>query len=195
MTALAPQGSTDVEYRSSSDTIPDDAGLCICQNRIYPLYFTVHATDPNGADLVIGAGQTYIPAFGESKPQPVQVSWVWPIIDRPHRLIGDGVFTDDELAASIDGGRLDRVLAVVETAGPLVPMTLVVDPDLIDELAVMSAGPYQYSPAANSSRAPAPTRPAVGLRGCGPCWTPIPRSRSTSPRPPTPTSSPSPATA
>jgi hypothetical protein len=141
---LGPRASTSVEYRSSSDTIPDDAGLCICQNRIYPLYFTVHATDLNGNDQVIGAAQTYIPAFGESLPQPVQVSWVWPIIDRPHRLTGDTVFTDDELAASIDGGRLDRVLQVVESVGKLVTMTLVIDPDLIDELAVMSAGPYQY---------------------------------------------------
>ncbi|MEP7021098.1 MAG: hypothetical protein ABI808_10625, partial [Pseudonocardiales bacterium] len=96
---LGALASASVEYRSTSDTMPDDAGLCICQNRIYPLYFTVHVTDLNGNDQVIGAGQTYLPAFGESVPQPVQVSWVWPIIDRPHRLTGDTVFTDDKLAA------------------------------------------------------------------------------------------------
>ncbi|MCW2648962.1 MAG: hypothetical protein JWP07_5071 [Pseudonocardiales bacterium] len=144
LTSLGPRASASVEYRSTSDTIPDDPGLCICQNRIYPLYFTAHATDLNGNDQVIGAGQTYIPAFGESLPQPVQVSWVWPIIDRPHRLTGDTVFTDDDLAASVNGGRLDRVLQVVESAGKQVTMTLVIDPELIDELAVMSAGPYQY---------------------------------------------------
>ncbi|MDQ2748353.1 MAG: DUF6049 family protein [Actinomycetota bacterium] len=141
--ALGPRGTASVDYRSTSDLILDDAGLCICQNKIYPLYLTAHATDANGNDQVIGAGQTYVPAFGEAAPQPVQVSWVWPIIDRPHRLTGDTVFTDDGLAASIDGGRLDRVLGVVESAGKLVTMTLVVDPELIDELAVMSAGPYQ----------------------------------------------------
>jgi len=141
---LGARASASVEYRSTSDTMPDDAGLCICQNRIYPLYFTVHVTDLNGNDQVIGAGQTYIPAFGESVPQPVQVSWIWPIIDRPHRLTGDTVFTDDTLAALVNGGRLDRVLHVVEAAGKLVAMTLVIDPELIDELAVMSAGPYKY---------------------------------------------------
>ncbi|MEP7020828.1 MAG: DUF6049 family protein, partial [Pseudonocardiales bacterium] len=63
---------------------------------------------------------------------------------RPHRLTGDTVFTDDKLAALVDGGRLDRVLHVIETAGRQVAMTLVIDPELIDELAVMSAGPYTY---------------------------------------------------
>jgi Family of unknown function (DUF6049) len=144
LAALGPRGSTTVEYASSSDTLPDDAGLCICQNQIYPLYFTVHVTDVNGNDQTIGSGQTYLPSFGESAPQPVQVSWIWPIVDRPHRLTGDTVFTDDDLASSVDGGRLDRVLKVVEDAGKQVTMTLVIDPELIDELAVMSAGPYKY---------------------------------------------------
>ncbi|MFN2517770.1 MAG: DUF6049 family protein [Jatrophihabitantaceae bacterium] len=152
-TALGPQGTSSVTYRSSTD-IPQDAGLCICHNAIYPLYFTVHATDASGTDLLIGSGQTYAPAFGRSPIAPlVLVSWVWPIIDRPHRLLDDTgrsapaerpVFTDDDLAASVAAGRLDRVLRVVETAGRLVAMTLVIDPELIDELAVMGAGPYQY---------------------------------------------------
>ena len=141
-TALGPRGTTVVQYRSSTD-IPTDAGLCICHNAIYPLYFTIHTTDVAGSDVTVGTGQTYLPAF-KDKPRPVQVSWVWPIIDRPHRLSGDTIFTDDELAASVDGGRLDRVLSVVRTAGSVVPMTLVIDPALIDELAIMSAGPYQY---------------------------------------------------
>lgn len=140
--ALGPHASTIVEYRSSSD-IPTDAGLCICHNAIYPLYFRVHTTDVSGADVTLGAGQTYLPAF-KDQPQPVQVSWVWPIIDRPHRLTDDALFTDDELAASVAGGRLDRVLSVVESVGKVVPMTLVIDPELIDELAVMSSGSYQY---------------------------------------------------
>jgi len=142
--SLGPQGTTTVQYRSTSATVPDKAGLCICQNRIYPLRFTAHSVDSSGADTVVGSGQTYIPAFGESAPRPVQVSWVWPIIDRPHRLSADNVFTDDTLSASVRGGRLDRVLNVVETAGKTVPMTLVIDPGLIDELAVMATGIYAY---------------------------------------------------
>ncbi|MCU1656511.1 MAG: hypothetical protein JWO57_1167 [Pseudonocardiales bacterium] len=137
-TSLGPRGTAVVEFRTSSE-LPVDQGVCVCHDAIYPLYFTVHSAGADGSDTTIGAGQTYVPAF-KDKPAPVQVSWVWPIVDRPHRLTSDTVFTDEELAASIAGGRLDRVLAVVEKVGRTVPMTLVIDPELIDELAVMSDG-------------------------------------------------------
>jgi hypothetical protein len=148
-TSLGPRASTVVVYKTTSD-LGQDAALCICQNRIYPLYFTVHTLDQNGADLLVGSGQSYVPSFVD-KPQPVQVSWVWPIIDAPHRLTADvtpapadgPLFLDDKLASSVAGGRLDRVLRVVELVGKRVPMTLVIDPELIDELAVMSVGPYR----------------------------------------------------
>jgi hypothetical protein len=53
------------------------------------------------------------------------------------------VFLDDDLAAEVSpGGRLDRALAVVEQIAPTTPLTLLVDPDLIDELAVMAGGVY-----------------------------------------------------
>ena len=118
-------------------------GLCLCADAIYPLYFTVHYLDTSGTDRTVGTVQTYLPAFGTSTPQPVQVSWVWPLIDRPHRLDSDTVFFDDDLATSVSTGRLDRALRVVEQVGAAVPMTLVLDPELLDELAVMSAGRYQ----------------------------------------------------
>jgi hypothetical protein len=132
---LPAHASTSVTFRTSTD-IPQDAGLCLCANAIYPLYFSVAA---GGA--VLGHTQTYLPAF-DVKPTPAQVSWIWPLVERPHRLTSDTTFTDDQLAASVSGGRLDRMLQVVEDAGTDVPMALVVDPELIDELAVMANG-YQ----------------------------------------------------
>jgi hypothetical protein len=155
-TSLGPRSSTVVVYKTTSD-LGQDAALCICQNRIYPLYFAAHTVDQNGADLLVGSGQSYVPSFAD-KPQPVQVSWVWPIIDAPHRLTADvtpapangPLFLDDKLASSIAGGRLDRVLRVVELVGKRVPMTLVIDPELIDELAVMSAGAYRVGTATKS---------------------------------------------
>ncbi len=149
LAALPPHGSTTVSYASTTDMIPNDAGLCICQDRIYPLYFTVHTTDTTGNDVVVGVAQSYVPAFGETQPKPVQVSWVWPIIDRPHRL-DSSTFVDDDLAASVRDGRLDRVLRVVEDVDKRVPMTLVIDPELIDELTVMSRGPYRVESGAKT---------------------------------------------
>ena len=139
---LGAGGSTSVQFVTRTSRQVGD-GLCLCADAIYPLYFTVHYLDTSGTDRTVGTVQTYLPAFGTSTPQPVQVSWVWPLIDRPHRLDSDTVFFDDDLATSVSTGRLDRALRVVEQVGAAVPMTLVLDPELLDELAVMSTGRYQ----------------------------------------------------
>jgi uncharacterized protein DUF6049 len=138
--ALEPVTATFTARYSRTD---DGSGLCLCQDRIYPLYFSAHVTGDGGVDQRLGAVATYVPSF-VADPAPDRVTWIWPLIDRPHRLFEDNVFTDDELAGTVvSGGRLDRALQVVERAGPTIPMTLVIDPELIDELAVM-AGPSGY---------------------------------------------------
>ncbi len=59
------------------------------------------------------------------------VGWVWPLLDRPHRLGDDTVFTDDTAGGSFAaGGRLSRVLDVAEQLPASVRLTLVVDPEL-----------------------------------------------------------------
>ena len=142
--SLGPRGTTTVSFTALTSTDSSSSpGVCVCENRIYPLYFTVHAKDSAGSDVVVGAAQTYVPAFATPPTNRARVSWVWPIIDRPHRLVGDTTFTDDDLAYLIAGGRLDRVLSVVElVAEHDVAMTLVMDPELLDEISVMSAGSY-----------------------------------------------------
>ncbi|HMC70563.1 MAG TPA: DUF6049 family protein, partial [Mycobacteriales bacterium] len=48
--------------------------------------------------------------------EPTRVAWVWPLVDRPHRIDG-GAWTDDDLAASVaNGGRLDGLLAAADAA-------------------------------------------------------------------------------
>ncbi|MBN9619582.1 MAG: hypothetical protein J0H43_07605, partial [Actinobacteria bacterium] len=113
----------------------------------YPLFFSAHVTRPAGVDLVLGYGATYL-AGTFQKPAPVQVAWLWPLIDRPHRLDSDTVFTDDDLTTSVSpGGRLYRALDVAETVADAtdvnVQLTLLIDPELIDELQVMASGKYQ----------------------------------------------------
>ena len=135
---------TTVQFTTSTSTIDHLPGICICataeQPWVYPLFFTAHR-NKNGVDDLLGVTSTYLPIFYQ-KPAQVRLSWVWPLLEPPHRFLSDTEFTDDTLAESVSTGRLSRALAVVEQVGPQIPMTLLVDPELLDELEVMSTEPY-----------------------------------------------------
>lgn len=141
---LSPHATVHQVFRTKTD-IPNDTELCLCANAIYPLYFTAEVTGTDGVTTQLGTAQTYLPSFTRT-PAKTPVGWLWPLLDRPHRLTNDRIFTDDALAGEVGtGGRLDQLLTVVENVSATVPMTLVTDPDLIDELAVMAGGPYRVT--------------------------------------------------
>lgn len=172
-TRLGPHETRTVSFVTSTATPPSSAGLCLCENRIYPLFLEATATTAAHGTVVLGSAQTFIPSFGTNQPKPLQISWVWPLLDRPHRSTGESVFTDDDLATSITGGRLDRLLQTVQLAlaqDPSLSMTLLVDPDLIDELAVMATGSYQVQTSGTSTTAgtgtPAAKSWLARLRSC-----------------------------
>ena len=145
-TSLGPHETKTITYTTTTSTVYGTSGICLCENRIYPLFLEATATSKARGTVVLGSAQTFIPSFGTAQPKPMQVSWVWPLLERPHRNTAESIFTDDALATSIAGGRLDRLLQTVQLAlqqNPSLSMTLLVDPDLIDELAVMAAGSYQ----------------------------------------------------
>ena len=80
------------------------AGICLCQpagGGVYPLYFTRHRRDRAGGDQSGRLRRRPTSRRSTTSPKPVQVSWVWPLLDRPHRLSTDTVFTDDDLAESV----------------------------------------------------------------------------------------------
>ncbi len=140
---LAAGASTTVDLRHDDRHLWKPGHLRVPPGAVYPLFFgAFQASD--GTRL--GFARTYLPVFSR-KPEPVQVAWVWPLIDRPHRNTGgtgDQVFADDDLAAEISpDGRLDNSLQVLEQVGDKgVPITVVADPDLLDELEVMSTNRY-----------------------------------------------------
>jgi uncharacterized protein DUF6049 len=134
--ALTPQGQRQIVLTLLAGFDPA-TGLCLDCGRdgIYPVDVSLRSSG-----VVLSRADTLVPAF-VTAPQPVRVSWVWPLIDRPHRTTSDSVFTDDALAGSVAaGGRLDRALRVAELVKNKVHLTLVVDPELIDALGVMTHG-------------------------------------------------------
>lgn len=146
VTVDLPAGSRRTVTFATTTSISTDAGLCIChENLVYPLFFSAHVTAAGGVDQRLGVAATYVPAF-DAAPAPVHVNWVWPLIDRPHRLLGDTVFSDDLLAGTVSSdGRLSRALDVVEQVADTVPLTLMIDPETLDELEVMKTGRYTVS--------------------------------------------------
>jgi hypothetical protein len=129
-------------------TTPEELDLPV--DGVFPALVNLNGTRDGGAAERIGELSTYLVAQPAAPISRTTVAWLWPVTERPHRA-ATGAFADDGLATTIAaGGRLDRALAVLEDLppGPLpggpgtVPVTLAVDPALLEELALMAAGPY-----------------------------------------------------
>lgn len=135
---LEPGATATVEL-----TVPR-TDLQIYDSGIYPILLNVQGSI-DGVEGRVGQAAFLMPRTTESTPPPVTVSWVLPLIDRPHRVGGADVFTDDTLADLIaDGGRLENILSAAEKYAETIQLTLVVDPELIDSLVAMADG-YQVS--------------------------------------------------
>ena len=142
VTVTLPPGVAVTTTFSTTTSLQDNTGrICLCHNAVYPIDLTAQSTS-DGVTQALGGARTYLSSFDTQPAHKLGVTWVWPLIDRPHRNADRLVFTDDELAASVSGGRLDRALTVLEGVAGSVPVTLVVDPDLIDELQVMATVRY-----------------------------------------------------
>jgi hypothetical protein len=146
-------GATATVTFTTTTSIQADgsSGICLCAPAlIYQLFFSAHVTGEGGVDQRLGVVSTFVPSFDGAPPEgaagpppPLHVGWIWPLIDRPHRLTGETQFTDDQLAASVGaGGRLARALEVVAQLPSDVPITLLIDPELLDELWVMAHETY-----------------------------------------------------
>ncbi len=130
---LAAGDSAPFRYETTAEVLGlSDLG-------VYPLMVNVNGTPDGDVEQRIGQLDTSLPFFPEPPEGLTGVSWLWPLVDRPHRG-PDGIFDDDVLAAAVArGGRLDRLLAIAEAA-PQVPLTLAVDPLLLETLQAMVDG-------------------------------------------------------
>jgi hypothetical protein len=138
--------------------------------QVYEMGVIVSGTTPLGVDTV-GQLRTFLPWAPVDQPgtgEPTQLAWIWPLVDRPHRITSTG-WTDDQLANELrPGGRLDVLLttaAAAQTQQPPaarpaprrrrhhkvppapprptitpVPVTWAVDPMLVQDVQAMDAG-------------------------------------------------------
>jgi hypothetical protein len=144
---LEPGEEVSFTYPSTADA------LQLTADGVYPLLVNVNGTRSDGVTERVAELSTHLVVQPAVPATRTGVTWLWPITDRPHRD-ATGAFTDDALAAQVaEGGRLDRVLETVEqlprttaptpaATEPVVPVTLAVDPALLEELSAMAAGPY-----------------------------------------------------
>ncbi|MEU6166162.1 DUF6049 family protein [Streptomyces tanashiensis] len=95
-------------------------------------------------DRVLGIERTFLPYQPEATEKKTQVTYLWPLIASAHvsaQTATDDqqtpVFEDDALAAELrPGGRLDQMVSL----GKDLPVTWVVDPDLLASVDAMANG-------------------------------------------------------
>jgi Family of unknown function (DUF6049) len=147
--SLGPGAS--VQWHASFQV--DTVGMT--QFGVYPV--TAQLADAQG---VLGADQTLLPFWPGQQAaglvRPLDIAWVWPLIDQPHHQVCTAL-TNNDLAASLGpGGRLSALLAAGQ-AYPGAHVTWVIDPALLSDVATMTK---TYQVASGSSCSGAVPEPA-----------------------------------
>jgi hypothetical protein len=122
---------------------------------VYPV--TAQLTGAQGA---LAQDQTLLPFWPGQQAaglaRPLDIAWVWPLIDQPHHQVCTAL-TNNDLAASLaPGGRLSTLLAAGQ-AYPGAHLTWVIDPALLSDVATMTK---TYQVASGSGCSGAVTEPA-----------------------------------
>jgi Family of unknown function (DUF6049) len=110
--------------------------------------FGVYAVTAQLHDLsggVISSGQTLLPFWPGSQSagleRPLNISWLWPLIDQPHQKVCTATLTTNGLAGALaQGGRLSALLEAGKSHPDAHP-TWFVDPALLSDAATMTS-PY-----------------------------------------------------
>ncbi len=162
--SLAPGASAPFAFTAA---LTGADGLDIRQPGVYPVMVNV-----NGA-VVLANGPlearigelhlllTVLGVPGSTAPTPTGTptpfNFVWPMVDVPHLGV-DGVFLNDDLLTAISpGGRLatllDSLTGPTMSTLPAGALTVVLDPQLLDELDRMT-GPYRVVAPPGASQPP-----------------------------------------
>ncbi|HME66651.1 MAG TPA: DUF6049 family protein, partial [Streptosporangiaceae bacterium] len=110
---------------------------------VYP----VSAQLADGEGDVLGVDQTLLPFWPGQQAaglaRPLDIAWVWPLIDQPHHQVCIALTSNDLAASLAPGGRLSALLGAGQ-ANPGADVTWVVDPALLSDVNTMTK-PYQVA--------------------------------------------------
>ncbi|MYS20388.1 hypothetical protein GA0115240_11955 [Streptomyces sp. DvalAA-14] len=123
------------------------SALGLGSSGVYQLSVTLDGqTAPEPYQHVLGIARTFLPWYQQGDAKPTRISYLWPLIDKPHIAPqGDSdsqqspIFLDDKLADELKpGGRLQEMVDLAKD----LPVTWVVDPDLLASVEAMTK-PYR----------------------------------------------------
>ncbi|MDQ4038291.1 MAG: DUF6049 family protein [Actinomycetota bacterium] len=141
---LAAKGVLPFTYT----TTPEALGLT--SSGAYPLLINVNGRAGSDPESRVGEQVVLLPYLSRPPTATTQLSWLWPLVAPPERNAA-GVFTGTSLVTSLSpGGRLDQALSALEgspapngSAARPRPVTLAVDPELLEAVRVLAGGAYQ----------------------------------------------------
>jgi hypothetical protein len=151
-TVLVPAGSPFVIAASLKPGASADWRASFSVNAEGISDFGVYPVAAQLADTITGdvltSAQTLLPFWPGQRAaglaRPVNISWLWPLIDQPHHTACTAITNSDLTASLSPGGRLSALL----TAGMShadADLTWVMDPALLSDAATMS-GYYYVNP-------------------------------------------------
>ncbi|WP_030755393.1 MULTISPECIES: DUF6049 family protein [unclassified Streptomyces] len=160
--AGADPGEIDPAYAVKIDSLPSKVSqeftLTIPVNKleldkdgVYPLGVSLSGvTDSRPSEQVMGIKRTFLPWQPEAAAKRSQLTYAWPLISTTRVTAETGsdelqtpVFLDDSLADELRaGGRLEQMV----TLGKDLPITWVIDPDLLYTVDAMTKGYRVRSP-------------------------------------------------
>ncbi|WP_369165574.1 DUF6049 family protein [Streptomyces sp. AFD10] len=129
-------------------TVPVDK-LGLDDPGVYQLGVSVSGRTARAAgEQVLGIKRTFLPWQPEASDSRTKLTFLWPLISSPHvtaetrsDVQQTPVFANDDLAKELGpGGRLEQMVSL----GSRLPVTWVIDPDLLASVAAM-AGKYEIA--------------------------------------------------
>ncbi len=106
---------------------------------VYPLA----AEADNSAGTELSVDRTFLPYWparhsGYLRPQPMTVSWIWPLIDTPQQGACPGLLSNYLATSLRSGGRLSTLLAAGQAYSAADHLTWAIDPALLGDVQTMT---------------------------------------------------------